>query len=309
MQDPVIGMQMERRPERVRWHLHGLNTGFVFGLTRFGVTHLPAAWSYAIGHVGTGLAFRLMREATSALVRNFRLAFPEKDEREVRALALRTYRSYGKDTIDFLRGLEMDRPRLSRHIADASGFYDMLALGKGILVVSGHFGNWELGGVMLRTLYDFPLAVVSMPETDPAVTRVRESLRDSIGIESVEVRQAVDTALRIRKQLAQNRLVAILADRGLERDRVEVQFFGRPTPFLRTPALMGFLTGAPLLPAFMVRQEDDRFAAYTSDPIFVERTGNRDANVQRAMQRFASALEAEVRKYPHLWYHFYPYWS
>lgn len=302
---------MRRTPdtEQVRWQLHGLNTGTIFGLTCWGVSHIPRWLSHGLGHTGTWLAFHLMKDATSAMVENLRAVFPERTTGELRALALKTYHSYAKDTIAFIRSLSMRPEELAIRVQDTMAFDRVRQEGKGCLLVAGHVGNWELGGVLLRTVYDYPLAVIGLPETDPDVNRMRRDLRASLGIESLEVRQAADTALRIRRLLAQNHVVAMLADRPLGRDRVEVDFFGRPTGFLQTPALMGYLTGAPLLPSFVMRQEDGRYAAYTGEPIRVSRTGNRDAAVHAAMQTFATVLENEVRKYPHLWYHFYPYWG
>jgi KDO2-lipid IV(A) lauroyltransferase len=90
---------------------------------------------------------------------------------------------------------------------------------------------------------------------------------------------------------------------------VEVEFFGRRTAFLRTPALMAYLTDVPLVPGFILRQPDGRYAGMASEPIHVRRDGDRDRNVQTAMQTFATRLEAAVSQYPHLWYHFYPYWG
>jgi lauroyl/myristoyl acyltransferase len=302
-------MQVTRGAERERWHLHRLNTGTIFGLTRWGVLHFPRRLSDAIGHSGTWLAFHLAKKATAALVENLRVVAPELGERDLRALALRTYRSYAIETIDFIRSLSMDRQELLACLSPLSTFTRGQADGNGMLLVTGHVGNLELAGLILRTLYDCPLTVVVLPDSDPTVNKLRQEMRASFGLESLEVRQTVDTALRIRRLLAENRVVAVVSDRALGRDRVDVEFFGRPTSFLRTPALMGYLTGAPLVPSFILRQPDGRYAGIASDPIVVARTGDRDKNVQAAMQAFATVLEKEVRQYPHLWYQFYPYWG
>ena len=66
-------MPVARQPHQVRWQLHGLSTGTIFGLTHWGVSHIPKAMSYGIGHVGTWLAFHLMTDATAALVGNLRV--------------------------------------------------------------------------------------------------------------------------------------------------------------------------------------------------------------------------------------------
>jgi KDO2-lipid IV(A) lauroyltransferase len=251
-----------------------------------------------------------MKEATAALVENLRVVMPHLGEREVRALALRTYRNYARETIDFIRSLSISRQELSTWLSPLNTFEGVdRSGGKGLLLVTGHIGNIELGAVILRAIFDYPLAVVLLPEPDPRVNQRRLRMRASVGIETIEVRQEMETALRIRRMLSENRAVAMIADRPMDRDRVEVQFFDRPTGFLRAPALMGYLTGAPLVPSFILRQPDGRYAGLALDPIHVPRTGDRDVNVQAAMQAFASALENIVRQYPHLWYHFYPYWG
>jgi len=298
-----------REEEQVRWHRHGWNTAGVVSLARWGVNHFPRALSDFIGHVGSWLAFRTMKAETAALVANQRVVAPGLGERELRALALRTYRSYATEHADFFRSLSMPRKELASMLSPLSAFNPVCANGRGAILVTGHIGNMELGGVLIRALLDLPLTAVVLPEPDPGVHALRLEIRAAFGIESLEVRGAIDTALRIRRQLAENRVVAVVADRALGRDRVEVEFFGRPTGFLRSPALMAYVTGAPLVPSFILRQEDGRYAGFASDPIEVTQTGDRDAALQTAMQSFARVLEGHVRAYPHLWYQFYPYWD
>ena len=302
-------MPVAREDEQVRWHLHGLNTGTIFGLARWGVLHFPRALSDLVGHTGTWLAFHLAKQATAALIANQRIVAPGLSERARRALALRTYRNYARETSDLFRSLSMDRRQLSGFMSPLTTNEHLKAEGKGVLLVTGHIGNLELGAVLLQALYDYRLTVVVRPETDPAVNALRREMRASVGIESLEVREAADTALGIRRRLAENRVVVLVCDRALGRDRIDVEFFGRRTGFLRTPALLGYLTGAPLVPSFILRQPDGRYIGSAMEPIRVPRTGDRDANVRAAMQAFASVLEGKVAEHPHLWYQFYPYWG
>ena len=100
-------MRTDSNLSTLRWDARGLNNGLIFRATYYGVTRLPPACSYAIGHVGTRLAYHLMRDGTDALVENLRVVRPEATERQLKALALLTYRMYAKDAIDFglYRGL------------------------------------------------------------------------------------------------------------------------------------------------------------------------------------------------------------
>ena len=295
----------------VRWNAGAFNNGLIFGLTYHGVRWLPKACSYALGDFGTWLAYKCVRRGTDALVSNLRVIVPTSSEAELQRLALLTYRTYARDTVDFIRSLTATPESMSKKIArfENDRFDELLARGHGIILLGGHFGNWELGGVTLRLLRGYPLTVVGKQETSPVVNAFRRRMRDSLQIDSIEIGQILDTALKIRALLSSNRIVAMLVDRHIGRDRVDVTFFGRRASFLRSPAMIGLMSGAPLLPSFMMRQPDGRFVGVCGDPIFVDPSIDREQAIAVAMQTFATQLETQIRAQPHLWYQFYPYWA
>jgi KDO2-lipid IV(A) lauroyltransferase len=288
-----------------------LNNEWILGATYAGVSRLPTWLTYRIGHVGTWIAYRLQATGTNALVENFRGIFPDRSDAELRRLALRTYRSYARDVIDFIRSLEQPTEVIRRRVSrlDTSAFEEALGRGRGAIALSGHFGNWELAGVLLRRFTTYPLTVVAMREPDAEVSRLRHRLRAKLGIETIEVRQHLETAITIRRLLQQNRVVGMLLDRHLGKDYAEVRFFGRPAFFLRTPAMLAFFSGAPLVPSFVYRDEQDRLVVECGPAIDVPRTGDRDENIRAATQAVATVIERQIRARPHYWYQFYPFWA
>jgi lauroyl/myristoyl acyltransferase len=291
------------------WRNNAVNNGRVFQWTCSLVSVLPARVSYTVGWLAMGIAHRRMDGVTRALAENLRAVRPDASARELDRLARETYHSYGRDVVDFIRSLSMTPAELDRlFILEARERFDAArSLGRGLILVTGHFGNWELGAVMMHH-FGYPLDVVVMAEPDPVVNDIRTRMRESIGVRTIEVRQSLDTALHIRRRLAENATVAMLMDRHLGRDRVRVRFFGRDAWFLRAPALMGYLSGAPLVPCFIERQRDGRFVVLPGIPLHVDRTLEREEAVRRVAQAFASALEERIRDRPDLWYQFYPYW-
>jgi len=304
-------MRQDLQHSGPRWYARGLNNGAILAATYHGVARLPRRCSYAIGHAGTWLAYHLMRDGTEGLLANLRVVRPDASDAELKRLALLTYRSYARDTIDFIRGLSMTAQEIARLVEphDEHIFSDLLSEGRGLILAGGHFGNWELGGVALRRLRGYPLSVVGRPEATPAVGVIRRQMRDSLGIETIVIGQMLDTALQIRRVLGANGLVAMLMDRHLGRDRVDVTFFGRQTGFLRSPATIASLAGAPMLPTYLIRQSDGRFAVVSGRPIRVDATLPADEGIHAAIQAFASDLEARIRAQPELWYQFYRYWE
>jgi lauroyl/myristoyl acyltransferase len=293
--------------------VHGLNSGAIFTATYHGVRILPTSLCYGIGHVGAWIAWRLMPGSNAALADNLRAVFAGEAEERLCRRALDVYRSYTRDAIDFLKAVsagdaraqqmfEIDPERLARLRA-------LHAAGRGIILVTGHHGNWEAGAVMMSRFLRLPLTIVAMREANPEVNRIRQRIRDLLGVETLEVRQSLDTPLQIRRALSQNRCVALLVDRHIGRDRVAVTFLGRQAWFLRTPMVLASLTGAPLVPCFIRRVARGRFSALPGRPIALRGDLPRDAAIQSAAQEFADQLAEEVRSHPECWYHFYRYWD
>jgi lauroyl/myristoyl acyltransferase len=310
---PVEASAPPREPVQSAWTRHVLNSGTIYRWTYNGVSKLPRWVCYGIAHVSTYLSYRLLPKTTDAVIENLRVVLPDADERQLRRLALETYRSYAKDVVDFIRTIPLDKATTRRmfefETSTARPMIDnMLSTGKGILTVAGHFGNWEIGALMLRA-YDYPLSVLTMAHAADEANRMRHEMRTRLGIETIEVRQSMDTALQIRRHLGNRRIIAILMDRYVDKDRVPVTFFGRRAYFLRTPALMAYMTGAPLFPVAIVRKGPGAFRCIPSEPIYVSRDGNRDEEVARASQEFATILEGLIRQWPQCWYQFYPYWA
>lgn len=310
----VTGQRLKVPPDLMprRWTLHGLNNGVIFGLTIRGVRVLPRAVSYAIGRIGTWIAWRAMRETTLAIAANL-APVVAVDSGDLKRRARRTYLNYAYDTIDFLRALSASPEELAGAFevsAASQAIFDaVLEGGRGGLLVTGHYGNWEIGGLLMSRVVHLPLTVVAMAEADPGVNRLRQDIRARMGIDTIEVRQSLDTPLQIRRLLAENRFVALLVDRHLGRDRVAVTFCGRQTWFLQSPGVLAYLTGAPLVPCFIERIGPGRFTTRATDPICIDRSLPRERAVQEATQRIASALEARVRAHPENWYQFYRYWD
>ena len=288
-----------------------MNNGAIFGFTYHGVRRLPRAVSYGIGHFGSMLVARFAPRATDAIADNLHAIFPRASEKDLRGRALETYRSYARDTIDFLRAL--DDP----DVGQAFDFSEQtrahaVALhegGRGALLVTGHFGNWEAGGLLMARVLRLPLTVVAMREPDETVNRIRSEIRGRMGIETIEVRQSLDTPLKIRAALARNRFVAILIDRHIGRDRVPVTLFGRRAWFLRTPLLIAALTGAPIALSTVERSGPGRFHAWMGAPVAIPPAMTKDEWIPVAAQQIADQIAERVRARPECWYHFYRYWD
>ena len=256
----------------VRWVTHRLNGTFIVGGSYLGSRYAPLPISWPVAHAGAWIVSHAMSSVRDALVDNLRAVFPHESDSQLRRRAYRTCHTYTDDWMDFMRSLSWSREQVLERFSyeRADRLKDALALGRGAILVTGHFGNWEAGAVLMKAL-QVPLTVVAMPEPDPNVNWIRHRVRAELQADTIEVRQSLDTPLQIRRRLNEGRTVAMLMDRHVDRDRVPVTMFGRRTHFLGSPALLAYLTGAPLVPIFLVREGRGRFRARPQEPILIDR--------------------------------------
>ena len=293
---------------RRKWVTHGLSNRVVYGGLHYGARWLPLPVLNGISLVGNSLAVTLMHETLGGIRENFRLALGVP-EREARRLARRLFFEYGRAVIDVWRlRSEAFVPKITSFDADAAMLARVRRNGRGFLLVTGHVGNWEMGAVTLRRHALTP-AVVGQPELDPNVEAMRLSLRSRLGVESIDIGSSMATAFRVRSAIEGERAVALLVDRAYPEDQVMVSYFGRATPFLRSPALLARFCKCEILPGFFLRSPDGSYFNVWGAPIGADETLSPEEDALRIMSRVAADLEGVVRAHPTQWFNFYRFWK
>ncbi len=293
---------------RKKWVSHGLSNRVVYGGLHYGARWLPMSVLNAINLVGNGLAVTFLGRTKAGIRDNFHKALGVPDA-EAERLARRQFFEYGRHTIDVwkLRS-ETFVPRVTTLTEDARVLARVRRGGRGFLLVTGHVGNWEMGAVTLRA-HELVPAVVGQPELDPNVQEMRQQLRGRLGVESIDIGSSMSTAFKVRGAVEAGRAVALLVDRAYPEDGVVVPFFGRPTPFLRSPALLARFCGCEILPGFFLRNPDGSYFNVWGEPIAADPALSPDDDAVRIMARVAADLEGVVRRYPTQWFNFYKFWD
>ncbi len=250
----------------------------------------------------------MLRETRSGMAENFQRALGASGRKADR-LARSVFFEYGRATIDVWRmRSEALTPRITTFDGDARVLAASRRGGRGFLLVTGHVGNWEMGAVTLRRHRLTP-AVVGQPELDPNVQAMRRELREELGVESIDIGTSMGTAFKVRSAVDRGRAVALLVDRAYPEDQVVVPFFGRPTPFLRSPALLARFCGCDVLPGFFLRNPDGSYRNVWGEPLGSDPSLSPDEDAVRILSRVAADLEGVVRANPTQWFNFYRFWG
>ena len=184
-----------------------------------------------------------------------------------------------------------------------------MAEGRGVILLTAHAGNYELGGILLRSR-NLKIHAVYKPDRFEAVERLRETLRTQGGVVGIPVDGVGFSTLPLVKLLREGALVGMQGDRDFCLNGLPVPFFGREVPFPRGPWELAAMTGAPIVSSFFFTDEARHFHARFEAPIRITGArGERKAAIEAGLRAYVDHLERLIRQYPNQWYCFYPFWD
>jgi lauroyl/myristoyl acyltransferase len=197
-----------------------------------------------------------------------------------------------------------------------------LAAGNGLIVWTAHLGNWEFASRLLAT--HGRVNVARVVEDKPAEIMLR-NLMASERLNMVDLKGGVQATIELLQALRRNEIVAIQGDRVYQRHTLEMPFFSHPTSFPVGPFLLSQVSGAPVLPVFVIRRSWLRYSVVMGDPITVVPSshisktakggaasgvaaGEDDAGLYEAMRQAVSFLEKTLATHYDQWLNFFDFW-
>lgn len=253
----------------------------------------------AIGHA----SYWMKKDAREASRENLALV-TNRSGKDLDALCRANFRSFLRMLADYFYCTVATPARIRTLLESWRGFENIVAArrrGKGGILITGHLGNWELGGILLA-LEGVPLTVVTLEEPTTELTRWREEYRRRLGIKTVAVGADPFSFVGIIGALRRNEFVAMLVDRPYAGSGLPVRLFGHEAEFSTGPSLLWQHTEAAVLPAFVVRRPSGRYLSFVDPPVEMS------PNPAESAQRIATVFEAVIRAYPEQWYNYVPIW-
>jgi KDO2-lipid IV(A) lauroyltransferase len=236
--------------------------------------------------------------------RQIRAAFPEFDAAKVEAVARESYRNLGRVTVEASLLSTMPAGSVLQFFGPSPSWERLekaRALGKGVILISGHIGNWELAAAYIAAR-NVPVSAIARGMSNPLSDAYIHATRLRLGVDIMHDQEAVR---RVPRALRDGRAVGVLSDQatvGLA--STYVNFFGRPAKTPRGAAVFALRGDVPVVFLAAVRQPDGQYECVCED-IEVTHTGDREKDVDDIIRRFTTVLENLVRKYPgqYFWQH------
>lgn len=222
------------------------------------------------------------------------------------ALARRVFEHYGRCVVEFLRSPSVTRDDLDARVT-CEGYEHIeraQALGKGVIFVSGHFGNWEILGRWGAQVRGLPLTVVAKDPKQPSLAAYLRRMREGSGFGVLSMGESARSLLRVLKR---GEIICLLADQNS--GDLFAPFFGVPAGTPSGPAALALHSGAVLLPIHCIATDGPNFHIRCQPPVPAESTGDREADTLRLTIALNAALESAVREHPDQWLWLHNRWK
>lgn len=302
---------MEKRHPRV------LNRFIYLFLFQFCSTLLPRSVQKFFSVVVGDIFYLLMAETRRAVRKNILgVSRGRWSPKKVEVMTRKTFQNYGQYLLDYMVMHRISPSNKKRWVEEEAGevhILEALREGKGVICITPHLGNWELGG-LLFAFKGGRLNVLTLDERDRDIKSFREEMRRRRGIRNIYIDPKDDSPVAVIdavRALRQNEIVALLGDRIESQKTMRFDFFGEKTSFPIGVALLAMATGAPVLPVFVVMEKNRKYRGIIEPPIRFDPAtrDDREGVIREGMDALIKKFEEYIEKYPDQWYNFYSYWE
>ena len=280
---------------------------FLYRFGQFIAVNLPLKFVYGIGEFLAYLHYVFAFRDRRYVRNNLKVIFPRESSRFINRTSRKVFQNFAKYLVDFFRFEKLDRSFINKKVKleNLENFDQALKQGKGVIVLTAHLGNWELGGVVIAQL-GYPFWAVALPHKSKKVNDFFDRQRNRKGVKVIAMGKAVRSCI---SEIRKNHMVALVGDRDFTEKGVIVDFFNKPTHFPEGPAALSLMTGAPIVPGFMLRNPDDSFTLRIEKPINFQPSQDKKRDLIELVAMYNKIFEDYILKYPDQWYVFRNFWA
>lgn len=270
------------------------------------LSFMPIGTALAFGRFFGSIAYFVSYKRAMVAYSNMRAAFcGEKRPKEMRRIVKGLYGNFGETLVEVLRIPSVGKSYIDRYVAieNKYNFDKAYEKRRGVIFLTGHFGNWELSSIA-SAFQGLPLLVLAREQKMKRLNDALNKLRESKGCKVVKKGMATR---EIYEHLGKNGIVGILSDQDAGKKGTFVRFFDRPTSSHKGAFTLARKTGAVIIPTFMTRIKGAYHKLILESPI--EIPNNDESYEYKAMQDFTSVLEKHVRECPEQWLWLHKRWK
>lgn len=269
---------------------------------------LPLRVVYWIADVLSDLRYFVATKDRNAVTENLSIVL-KKDIKECRILARKVFRNFGLYLVDFFRMLKLDKETIKNRVVfqGLEKVDRVLKEKKGIVFLTCHIGNWEMGGVTMGIL-GYDISCVALIHKHKKINDFFLRQREEKGLKVINIKASMKKCITV---LLRKGLLALAGDRDFTNSGIMLDFFGVKTSIPKGPALLSLKTHSAIVPVFFLRKNRFNYEMIFEDPIYVKNMPGveEDEVVKKATENLVPIMEKYIREYPEQWLVFRRFWE
>lgn len=279
----------------------------LYKVGKFLVLLFPRRLSYFIAKIISTFQFYLSRKDRRAVFFNMERVLDNKNKKVLTPICLEVFRNFGKYLVDFFLFSRLDKNFITKRVTINNRHFldELLDKCSGVIVVTAHIGNWELGGAIVALL-GYPFYAVALSHNHPRVNDFFNTQRSLCGVKVIPVGIAVRRCYELLKD---KKIIAFLGDRDFSGSGIETFFFGKPVRVPRGPAVFSLRVKVPILVGVMIREKNDNFSLFFEEPIFPWKEDGGLKKEEELISEYLKVIERYIKSYPSQWYMFQPFFK
>jgi len=268
---------------------------------------LPPRVAASVGILAGEIAYRVLRVRRRVVEENLAATLGlTLDPPGLARIARGVYHHLGRTLFEYGRFRRLDRARLEAWV-EVQGFEQIEAAhahGRGVILVSGHFGNWELLGAVV-SMRGYPVHFVAREQRNPYVDRFMNESRGHLRVGLAHVGPELR---RVYRRLRAGEILGMLFDQDGGPNGEFVDVLGRVASVQTGAAVLALRTGAPILPGAIARLPDGRHRVIFEEPLWPDPSAPPAAEVRRLVTAYSASLERFILRYPEQYYWVHRRW-
>lgn len=226
-----------------------------------------------------------------------------------RRIAEDSLRRFGRMAVEVLRFPLLDEKSIHSLVKVEGLEYLQKAYAeeKGVIMCTGHFGNWELLGATVA-LHGYPMLSITRKQNNAGMDKIINEFRQMAG-QKVTYNRGEHGLLAISRMLREKQLLGVLYDQDTNDDGVEIALFGKNCIIPLGPAALSRLYGSPILPIFLHNNDDWTCTAKIYPPLYAPKTKNKKDDFYQVTRQLADILEEEITAHPEMWFWVHDRWK
>ena len=231
------------------------------------------------------------------------------DDARARQIAEDSLHRFGRMVVEVMRFPLLNPGNIDK-LVNVEGLEHLEAAyqeNKGVIMATGHYGNWELlGGTV--ALHGYPMLSITRKQNNGAMDRAINEFRQMVG-QKVTYNRGGHSILAISRMLKERNLLGVLYDQDTNDDGVELDIFGKPSVVPLGPAALSRIYGSPILPIFMHNNEDGTCTAKIYPPLYTPKTADKQQDFESTARQLITILEHEIIDHPEMWFWVHDRWK